>query len=88
MNAELLEFVENLTAWHTRKISHLRDIQDNVKEGTALRVGSDVEDVATMTKREAAFFGAGMEAALVELETLPFTVTRNDDQDEEGGEDD
>lgn len=78
MDSELLEFVEHLRAWHAKKVSNLRDVQEGSKEGTLLKVGDD-HDGVPMTKREAAFFKLGIEAALLELGTLPFTVTPNVD---------
>lgn len=84
MNDGMVEFVEALTFWHTTKITRLRDIQGNVKAGTTLKIGSDDKDGTVLSKRESALFQAGMEAVLIELEKLPFTVTRNDTEDEEG----
>ncbi|MDR3370703.1 hypothetical protein [Rhodoferax sp.] len=82
MTDTMVEFIEALTFWHTTKVTRLRGIQDEVKEGTGLRLGSASSDIATMSKREAAFFQAGMEAVLVELGKLPFTVNRNDEDDD------
>lgn len=84
MNEELGEFVELLTEWHRNKVGNLRDVQEGSKEGTLLKLGDDDEGFA-LTGREAEFFKLGIEVALIELGTLPFKVTVNDDSDEEGG---
>ncbi|AFU47337.1 hypothetical protein C380_18215 [Acidovorax sp. KKS102] len=73
-STEMLEFVEFLRAWHAKKVSNLRDVQAGSKEGTLLKVGDD-NDGMPMSKREALFFKLGVEASLIELGTLPFTVT-------------
>lgn len=85
-NTELLDFVEQLTGWHTAKVSNLRKVQENTKAGTLLKLGDDDQEPKRMTKRDAAFFQLGLEAALVELGKLPFTVSHNVDDAEEGEE--
>ena len=40
MNDELLDFIHQLSTWHSNRVAHLRTIQDGVKEGTKLRVQS------------------------------------------------
>lgn len=78
MEDELLDFIEHLRAWHARKVANLRNVQEGAKEGTLLKLSEDSEGVP-MTKREAQFFNLGIEASLIELGTLPFTVTPNVD---------
>lgn len=78
MSTELLDFIEHLHAWHSRKVANLRDVQEGAKEGTLLKLGEDSEGIP-MTKREAQFFKLGIEASLIELGELPFTVTPNAD---------
>lgn len=80
MSTEFLDFVEHLRAWHTRKVANLRNVQEGAKEGTLLKLGEDSEGVP-MTKREAQFFKLGIEASLIEMGKLPFTVTLNVDAD-------
>ena len=86
MNQEMYEFVEQLTTWHTAKVLNLRHVQENTKAGTFLKVGDDDEEPERMTKRDAAFFNIGLEAALVEMGKLPFTVSDDVDDAEEGDE--
>lgn len=86
MNHELAEFAELFRAWHAKKVGHLRYVQASAKDGTRLVLGDDEEGVA-MTNRDAQFFKLGLEAALVELGTLPFTVTPGVDADAVDDED-
>ncbi|MBP3979910.1 hypothetical protein J8G26_04080, partial [Acidovorax sp. JG5] len=58
MNDELGDFVEMLTAWHSKKVSNLRDVQEASKEGTLLKLGDDDEGFP-LTDREAKFFKIG-----------------------------
>lgn len=71
---DLGDFVHQLSTWHTRKVDNLRSIQESIKEGTILKVGEDDEG-SPMTATAVAYFKAGMEAVLMELGTLPFTVS-------------
>ncbi len=82
MSDDLLDFVEHLRSWHARKVSNLRDVQEGSKEGTLLKIGDDAEGVP-LTKRDAQLFKLGIEVALIELGTLPFTVNRRVDADDE-----
>lgn len=82
MDDEFSDFVEQLTAWHTKKVGFLRDVENGIKEGTLLKQGDDPEGVP-LTKEGAAFFKLGIHVALMELGTLPFTVTRNDRAEDE-----
>lgn len=78
MSTDMLEFIDELTAWHVKKVSNLRAVQEGVKEGTVLKIGEDDEDGTVMTYRDAAYFKCGLEAALVELGKLPFTVIHDE----------
>lgn len=80
MSTELLDFIEHLRSWHAKKVSDLRDVQASCKKGTLLKIGDDSEGVS-MTNREALYFKLGIEASLMELGTLPFTVTPDVDAD-------
>lgn len=73
-STELIDFIEQLRSWHAKKVSNLRDVQAGSKEGTLLKVGDD-NDGMPMSQREALFFKLGVAASLIELGTLPFTVT-------------
>lgn len=86
MNDEMLEFVDQLSTWHANRVDHLRAIQDSVRKGTVLKVGDEDEDGSVMTARDVAFFKCGMEAALMELGRLPFTVSQDTDEEIEGGD--
>lgn len=81
MNGELLEFVNQLTEWHSEKVANLKTIAEMTGPFT-LKVGDDVE--TELTAREAALFRAGMEAVLMEIGKLPFSVTTNADEGNEG----
>jgi|GEM_PF-3587889 len=86
MKSDMLEFVERVQAWHGKKLAHLRDVVDSVDEGVKLQLqGEGKASEIVLTKREAAIFALGMNAAIDEFAQLPFTVQRGDGADDEQG---
>ena len=86
--AELLEFVEKVQAWHEQRLAHTRDIQRNVKEGMKVQlcVNESEDRIFVLSGREAAIFHLGMETGLASFEKLPFSVSRGADTGEEDEE--
>lgn len=66
------ELAQKLLDWNKRKVSHLNEVAEAAKAGTTFKVG-DTEVEAT--DREAMFFRLGVEAALIEIGTLPIKLT-------------
>lgn len=88
--SQLLEFVERIQDWHIARLQAARDIQSNAKEGTSVKVIGDSgkEVQVQLTQREAMIFSMGMEAGIAHFEKLPFTISRESDEepDDEGDE--
>lgn len=76
----MLDVLRKTQKWHEKKVHNLRYVQDNAKEGTKLAIGESDPLPTPMTDRDAVFFRLGMEAVLVELGTLPFTIGKEDGQ--------
>ncbi len=79
----LAKFVLRLSIWHSDKVANLRAIQKMVREGTTLKLGSGESTGHVMTGRDVGMFKTGIEAALADLGTLPFTVSKVDDEDDQ-----
>ena len=76
---KLETFAKQIHDWHAKKVAHINAVADKVKAGTVIRLGDEPDASAIeATKREALFFRLGCEAALAELGTLPFSITRAD----------
>lgn len=82
-NDELLEFVTQISEWHEKKVTNLRIITAGTGPFT-LKAGDDV--ATELTAREAALFRGGMEAVLMELGKLPFSISANDDGEDDEAE--
>lgn len=86
----MLELANRTLEWHTARLTQLRDIQEQIEEGTSVQVGSDssVDKQVKLTGREALIFKLGMQAGLACFEDPPFTLSSNGgaDQDDEGDE--
>lgn len=86
----MLELANRTLEWHTARLTQLRDIQEQIEEGTSVQVGSDssADRKVKLTGREASIFKLGMQAGLACFEDPPFTLSSNGgaDQDDEGDE--
>ncbi len=89
MNEELMEFISQIQSWHERKTSYLREIQEQIVEGTKLIIEAkdSREEPTSLTKRDATLMKLGMETVLMELGKLPFTVSQNSEYDDEAKDD-
>lgn len=83
---DILEFANSIQEWHSRKVSNLNDVIEQVKEGIVIKNGTDGEEVA-LNRNQAACFKAGLLAALGEFEKLPFTLEKNESPDDENDDD-
>lgn len=77
---DLLEFVEQISEWHSAKVANLNVVIALVKEGVTLQSPAG-EDLTKLTKDQAMYFKAGLQLALGEFEKLPFSVTRTAEPD-------
>ena len=66
------QLAQQLLDWNRRKVANLNEVAEAAKAGTTFKVG-DAEVKAT--DREAMFFRLGVEAALIEIGTLPIKLT-------------
>lgn len=86
----MLELANRTLEWHAGRVTQLRDIQEQVEEGTSVQVGSDssAEKKIKLSAREASVFKLGMQAGLACFEDPPFTLSSNgdDDQDDDEGD--
>ncbi|WP_059440655.1 hypothetical protein [Comamonas sp. E6] len=84
----MLELANRTLEWHEARLTQLRDIQEQIEEGTSVQVGSDssAEKQIKLSAREASVFKLGMQAGLACFETPPFTLGRKGDADDEGDE--
>lgn len=80
--SELLEFVEQLQSWHDHKVENLKSVIENIKEGVFLKVGENGEQIE-LNAEQARWFKGGLEVALGEFEKLPFTLTQNNDNEDD-----
>lgn len=79
---DILEFIVLLKEWHQHRVDNLNDVIANIKKGVILKT-SDGEDLGELTEEQAVYFKAGMQVALDQFETLPFTVSVNEDAEED-----
>lgn len=84
----MLELANRTLEWHEARLTQLRDIQEQIEEGTSVQVGSDssAEKQIKLSAREASVFKLGMQAGLACFETPPFTLGNKGDADDEGDE--
>lgn len=66
------DLARKLLDWNQRKVAHLREVAEQAKAGTTFVVGDTKLEA---NSREAVFFRLGVEAALVEIGTLPIKLS-------------
>lgn len=75
---EIEEFVEQILAWHTNRVAQLRQITEN--EDAVIQIANiEIEPDSDVAKG----FRAGVAVSLEFLGKLPFSVSRNEDDEDE-----
>lgn len=69
---DVRQMAQQLLDWNQRKVAHLNEVAEAAKGGTTFKVG---DDEVKASDREAMFFRLGIEAALIEIGTLPIKLT-------------
>jgi hypothetical protein len=76
------DFAGHIQRWHTKSVEHIRNVSEQVKEGTVIKYGdSGVE----LKGREPLVFRLGVETALAQIGKLPFDIEPAGDEDDELG---
>lgn len=73
MHKETFELAIRVGEWHDKKINHLLDVIDGVREGVTLKI-DDAETETVLTEEQAKFLKLGMVAIFNEFSELPFSI--------------
>ncbi|MDP2153790.1 MAG: hypothetical protein Q8J66_09055 [Methylotenera sp.] len=77
---DIVEFLEQLQDWHLHKIENLSAVIESIKDGVILKIAEDGEQVE-LNAEQAFWFKNGLALGLSEFEKLPFTLTKNTEDD-------
>ena len=87
MEEQTIELATVVQNWHKKRMDQL-EVLRGVEEGTELRFDAGSTDVPPLSGREADLFRLGMITGMDMFKALPFTLERNETDDDDDLDDD